>query len=105
MASSLIIRPRAKLDLAEIIEHLAPHNVDAAAHFLDTVEAEFAFLADNPRAGSIRSRPPLRLKGLRSWPVHGFRNYLIFYLPRTEGVEIIRILHGARRLNRLLREQ
>ena len=29
-------------------------------------------------------------------PVPGFRSHLIFYRPLSSGVEIVRILHGAR---------
>jgi len=34
--------------------------------------------------------------------VDGFDSYLIFYRPIAEGVEIYRVLHGARDLRRLL---
>jgi len=30
------------------------------------------------------------------WPIKGFKNYLIFYRPIEQGVEIVRVLHGAR---------
>ena len=36
------------------------------------------------------------------WRVNGFDNYLIFYLPRADGVSIVRVLHGARDWWRLL---
>jgi toxin ParE1/3/4 len=36
------------------------------------------------------------LAGLRKWPVKDFESYLIFYLPRSDGVSIVRVLHGAR---------
>ena len=43
-----------------------------------------------------------KLAGLRKWPVSGFDNVLVFYLPRAGGVSIVRVLHGARDWWRLL---
>lgn len=45
-----------------------------------------------------RLRQELR-PGLRSFPVG---NYLILYYPIPEGIAILRIIHGARDLERLL---
>jgi toxin ParE1/3/4 len=39
-----------------------------------------------------RSRPELAT-GLRSFPVG---RYVIFYVPLSKGVEIVRVFHGAR---------
>lgn len=36
-----------------------------------------------------------KLAGLRKWHVNGFEAVLIFYLPRTAGVSIVRVLHAA----------
>lgn len=41
------------------------------------------------------------LAGMRFHSVHGFRKYLIFYIPGSEGIEIVRVLHGARDLKTL----
>jgi toxin ParE1/3/4 len=37
-----------------------------------------------------------RLNGLRSSQVTGFKNYIIYYLPKPDGIELIRVLHAAR---------
>lgn len=36
------------------------------------------------------------LASLRKWRVKDFDNHLIFYLPRSDGVSIVRVLHAAR---------
>ena len=36
---------------------------------------------------------------MRRWPVKDFENWLVFYLPKRDGVEIVRVLHGARDLD------
>jgi toxin ParE1/3/4 len=33
---------------------------------------------------------------LRRVRVNGFGNYLLFYIPRTGGLDVVRILHAAR---------
>ena len=37
-----------------------------------------------------------KLAGLRKRRVSDFENRLIFYLPRPDGVAIVRVLHAAR---------
>jgi toxin ParE1/3/4 len=52
-------------------------------------------LLATPKAG-VRcgfSKPALRT--LRRWPLKGFENWLIFYHPKRDGVEIVRVVHGA----------
>lgn len=65
--------------------------------FVNAVEAEYRRLAEMPGMGAKREEFA-RFPGLRSWPVHGFRNYLIFYQPietGENGIEVLRLLHGA----------
>jgi toxin ParE1/3/4 len=38
----------------------------------------------------------------RHFPVDRFRKYLIFYRPIEGGIELLRVLHGARNLEQLL---
>jgi toxin ParE1/3/4 len=42
---------------------------------------------------------------MRRFPVSRFDNYLIFYLPHENGIDVIRVLHGARDLDRLFAEE
>ncbi len=48
-------------------------------------------------AGLLTSRrPPCpELAGMRKWRINDFDNYLIFYLPRPDGVSIVRVLYSA----------
>jgi plasmid stabilization system protein ParE len=45
-----------------------------------------------------------RLKGVRSWLVSGFENYIIFYRAIPEGIEVLHVYHGARDIEALLGE-
>jgi toxin ParE1/3/4 len=81
---------QALLDVAEIALHIAVDNPDAADHWLEQVDEKFRLLAQMPEMG--RKRLDLA-PGLRSLPVS---NYVIFYRPVTNGIQVIRVLHGAR---------
>ena len=50
-------------------------------------------------------QPPVGIVAdLRFWPIKRYRNYLVMYRPLDDGVEIIRVLHGARDLAAAMRE-
>ena len=38
----------------------------------------------------------LELAGLRKWRVTDFDNHMIFYMPRPDGVSIVRVLYATR---------
>jgi toxin ParE1/3/4 len=38
---------------------------------------------------------------LRRWRVRGFADFLIFYRPLDDGIEVVRVLHGARETEKL----
>jgi toxin ParE1/3/4 len=97
--ASVVVRPRASADLAEIWAHIAKDSVKHADKFAVLIDDHFRALARRPRMG--RSRPELAVD-LRSFPVG---RYVIFYLPRPRGVEIVRVLHGARDIESILQEE
>ena len=35
------------------------------------------------------------LAGMRKWRVPDFENFLIFYLPRRDGISVVRVLYAA----------
>jgi toxin ParE1/3/4 len=91
--------PRARLDLEDCAVYLVEHaSMEVALRFLERAEATFGMLAEHPGFG--RQLPFVRpeLEGLRSFRVQSFENHLVFYLPRESGIEVVRVLHGARDL-------
>jgi toxin ParE1/3/4 len=38
----------------------------------------------------------IELADLRAWPILRFFNYVIYYRPVPDGIEVVRILHAAR---------
>lgn len=83
---------QAERDLDEIWLHIALDNIDAADGLLDAIDKNCRNLARQPLMG--RSRPELAFD-LRSLPVG---RYVIFYAPSAHGIQVVRVLHGARDL-------
>jgi len=71
----LVLRPRAQTDLAEIWAYIAE---------------DFQALSRRPGLG--RRRPELN-SDIRSLAVG---RYVVFYLPLSRGIEVVRVLHGSR---------
>jgi toxin ParE1/3/4 len=96
-------RAAARRDLIAHYAYLAENADEAIAdRFLNHAEASFDDLADQRMIGvPLATRHP-SLIGIRKWRVRGFDNYLIFYLPRPDGVSIIRVLYAAQDWWRLL---
>ena len=94
----VIKTPQAELDLVEIWLYVAEDSEQAASELLRRIDRVAAELAEMPGRGTPREEliPAI---DLRSVPVG---NYLIFYRPIEPGIEILRVLHGARDLDALL---
>ena len=86
-----IRRTRASLRNYQIIwDYIAERDLVAADSLLRSFDEKLTLLAAFP--GARQARPELRPR-LRSFPV---KDYLIFYRPIRGGIELIRVLHGAR---------
>lgn len=81
---------QAHIDLVEIWLHVAQDSIKAADDLLDNMDKEIQLIAASPKIG--RKREELA-KNLRSFPVS---SYVVFYRIQPGGIEIIRVLHGAR---------
>jgi toxin ParE1/3/4 len=86
----IVLQPRAKADISDIWQFIAEDSDDQADAFIDLIDQKFQLLAQ--QSGLGRRRDELA-EGLRSFAVG---RYDIFYLPIPGGVQIVRVLHGAR---------
>lgn len=86
----ILKRPRAILDLFEIWSYIAEDSVTNADRFAARIDKTFRLLARRPEIG--RARPEL-YQDLRSFVVG---KYVVFYMPVRKGIDVIRVLHGAR---------
>lgn len=85
------LRPLAERNIEEIITYIAMESPAAASRWLGS-----HFVAETPKMGVARPeiRPDLRMFVIG--------NYLIAYREIAGGVEIVRVLHGARQWQELL---
>ena len=88
-------------DLLEHFDYIATDSEAVALRFLSAAEESLRDLSQNPTMGMACEFRGPRGKGLRRWRVKGFENYLIFYRPFGDRIEIARVLHGARDLKQL----
>jgi len=88
--------PQARRDLLELADFIAQDSLDAAERFLDAAEETFNLLAKMPEMGTPCGFQSTEAAGLRVWSIAGFENHLIFYRPIEDGIDVIRIIHGAR---------
>ena len=97
----IALRMDAVQDMEEHFDWLAQQSRSVAVRFLDAVQATYEELAENGDLGihwEFQEVHSPRLAKLRYQKVRGFPNHLIFYLPFSGGVEVLRILHSARDL-------
>ena len=83
-------RPLAEADILEIWDYIADDSLTAADRWVDHLDEQFRVLATQPSMG--RARDELA-PDVRSFP---FGRYVIFYMPLDDGIDVVRVLHGAR---------
>ncbi len=105
MAGRVIWHRLAEEDLTEAYLYIGMDSPVAAERLLDAVEATVLFLGENPRAGRQQEFRSPRARGVRSWKVTGFDAYLIFYRAAGKDLEVIRLIHGARDIPRVLEDE
>lgn len=104
--NKVVRRPTANRDLVSIFRHLARQaGMRVADRFFAEAEATFARLAGMPGIGApYRPDEPL-YADLRYFPVSRYRDSLVFYRPIPGGIEVYRVLHGARDIDGILKEE
>src|SRR3954462_14020362 len=93
----VVITAAARADLAEIQAFIAQDNPARADSFADELVARCEELTDAPRAYPLLPR----YKRI-GFPRRAYKSYLIFYIARGDGVDVARVIHGARDYDRLL---
>jgi toxin ParE1/3/4 len=94
--SKIYKRAAARRDLVGHYVHLAEAGgLELADRFLRETEATFFELSMQREMGSPLTLRRPEFAGMRKWRVKTFENYLIFYLPRHDGVSIVRVLYAA----------
>ena len=87
-----VLSSRAERDLAEIADNIARHNPPAASRLVAALYDRWDLLRDFPYSGAARD--DLR-RGMRHVVVS---RYLTLYKVAGGNIEIVRIMHGRRRI-------
>jgi toxin ParE1/3/4 len=91
----IVRRPRARQDLIGIWRYIAGDSGEARADkYLRRLNDVITYLAQQPLMG--RARPEIE-EGIRSFVAE---SHVIFYIALTDGVELVRVLHGSRDIER-----
>jgi antitoxin ParD1/3/4/toxin ParE1/3/4 len=92
-----VLTAAARADFAEIVEFIRQDSPDAAKRVGKALMKNMGQLARVPWMGHVRE--DLASTSLRFWPVY---SYLIIYSPESKPLQIVRILHSARDVQRIL---
>ena len=87
--------PKSEDDLIEIWTYIAQHDQGAADRLLDLIDDRLRLLESHPKLGRLRPdiAPTVRMVWVRT--------YAILYRLTGPDIEVVRVVHGARRLDRL----
>ena len=100
------IQASAEEDILRQFEWYVEQGVpDVAMRFRAAVRESIDRLLAMPESGAPKRLPNRRLAGLRTWPVRGFDEFRVYYIPHEDVVAVIRILHDKRNTDRILRRQ
>ena len=96
--SRILRREAARRDLVAIVAHFLDAGSPASARrFREQAEAALSRLANRPGLGTRFETLPPAFGEIRYLPLPSrFKKYLVFYRPLPEGIEVVRVLHGAR---------
>ena len=106
MSGRIIKLPHALRDLDEAAAYIQRLSTpQRAIRFLRAADSTFAMLAGMPGMGTRYEPDEPIYAGLRYFPLNGHRKYQVFYRPAPDGIEVVRVLHGARDIHGILAEE
>ena len=95
-AKPVVLREQVNRDIDDAISYYLSEGAEQAAlGFVDALEQAYSHISRHPTTGSPRYAHELNLPGLRSWPLTRYP-HLVFYVERTEYIDVWRVLHGQR---------
>jgi toxin ParE1/3/4 len=98
----LFKRAAALFDLDAHAEIVQKQGAALALRFLDAADETMKQLARGPMLAGLWESDDPALKGIRVWPIRGFKNHLIFYRVQKDRLEIVRVLHAAQDIEKAL---
>ena len=93
------ISRRADADVDGIADYIAKQNPSAADRVADELLEAFSILGQEPLLGESRHDLGADLRGFVVTP------YLILYRALDDGVEVVRVIHGARDIKAVIEQE
>ncbi len=100
MTSRFVFTEEAETELLEILDYLADENESTAVRVRDAIYDAVGKLAERPGIG--HTREDLTDRPVKFWSVY---SYLVVYDPESRPLTIVAVLHGARDVERLLKQK
>lgn len=97
-------RELALCELENISDYIAKDSPRRALKFLSVAERALLLLADHPQMGTAYETEDAELADLRRFPMAGIQNHLVFHRGFDQGIQIVRVIHGARDIPNVLDE-
>lgn len=88
--SRVVRSAQAQQDLEEILDYLDAQSGDASDRLAVKFDESCEHYAKHPQIGASATEYAPNLRCFTVW------NYAIFYRSTADGIELIRIIHGAR---------
>lgn len=90
--SNVVYLSDAQEDLFDVWRYVyeESRSLKIADSFVDKIDATCRVYATQPELGELR---PDLARRVRCFPVS---NHVVFYVPLTDGIKVIQIVHGAR---------
>jgi toxin ParE1/3/4 len=86
---------QAQQDLESILDHLDSQSIETGDRFAERFDQTCELHATHPQLGASAEEYAPNLRLFTVW------NYTVFYRPIDGGIELIRIIHGARDIPKL----
>lgn len=92
----VVPRKRANRDVEDAVScYLREAGAQRTMHFIDALTGAYIHVGAHPATGSPRYANELNLPGLRLWALARYP-YLVFYVERTDHIDVWRVLHSQR---------
>jgi plasmid stabilization system protein ParE len=93
---SIVISGRAQADIDIASEELAEdYGVSVAESFQHRLQATLRRLERMPLSGELVDPPYLKHPGLRLMLVTKFKYRVIYYVPTSTGIRVVRVIHAG----------
>ena len=101
---TVVHNPKAVEDIRNHALYLVDEaSEETAIRFLDAIDQTLSELSTMPLMGRFLDLENEELMHIHVWRVNGFKNWLIFYRPIENGIELVRLLHGAQDIQGLFK--